>query len=59
MYEKNIFDFTDSEYSTLTHSGALLREKVRWDISDKKQNSEELKKYIAARFEYLDSCYGN
>ena len=57
LSEKNIFDFTDSEYSTLTHSGALLREKVRWDISDKKQNSEELKEYIKARLEYLDTVY--
>ena len=58
LSENSIFDFTDSEYSTLQNSGALLREKVRWGISDKNQNAELLKEYIKARFEYLDSYYG-
>lgn len=59
LSENSIFDFIDSEYSSLQNSGALLREKVRWEISDKKQSTEPLKEYIKARFEYLDTVYGD
>ena len=55
--EDTIFEFIDREYSSIKSSGAVARDAQRWSESENETAAEDLKKYIEARFEYLDSVY--